>query len=292
MEKEIFILKSILKHGNKYNYSEIPENINRLDRVTIICPEHGEFQQIAKNHYSGRGCQKCSGNKKYSNESFIEKSKFIHNSKYDYSLVNYINNRTKIKIICPLHGVFEQVPVSHIRGYGCPSCANCKKSNNIEFKEKAILLHGVKYDYSHINYINAKTKIKIICPVHGSFEQTPNKHLLGEGCPNCKNSKGENHIRRYFIKNKIKYIQQKKFKDCKYINELPFDFYLPDYNMCVEFDGQQHFIKHKIWGEESFKNTIRNDKIKNDFCKTNDISLLRIKYTENINEKLNENFKI
>ena len=127
-------------------------------------------------------------------EQFIIDAKKIHNNKYDYSLVDYINNKSKVKIICPTHGEFEQIPYSHLSGKGCPKCKGDKsrilnQSNTEEFLTKANLIHGAKFDYSLVDYKNARIKVKIICPIHGVFEQTPNNHLSRRGCPKCKGDK-------------------------------------------------------------------------------------------------------
>lgn len=126
-------------------------------------------------------------------KTFIQKAKEAHGDKYDYSLVEYKNSSTKIKIICPKHGVFEQTPNNHLRGCGCLSCSFLNKASAKEqFIEKARKVHGNKYDYSLVDYKNNYTKIKIICSKHGVFEQAPDCHLrLGAGCPHCKSSKGE-----------------------------------------------------------------------------------------------------
>jgi hypothetical protein len=129
--------------------------------------------------------------KKKTTTDFLLEAKKIHGDKYDYSLVNYINNNSKINIICPIHGEFEQTPVKHLNNkQGCPKCSNIKTHNSQRkavktFIEDAEKIHGNKYDYSSVNYINNRTKIKIICPTHGEFEQTPNNHLKGKGCLYC-----------------------------------------------------------------------------------------------------------
>ena len=124
-------------------------------------------------------------------ETFITKANIVHNNRYNYDLVEYVNSRTKIKIICPIHGLFEQVAKEHLRGRGCSKCGKESKAltqasqAKSEFKDKASLVHNNKYDYSLVEYINSRTKIKIICPVHGTWEQKPNDHLNGQGCPKC-----------------------------------------------------------------------------------------------------------
>jgi len=116
---------------------------------------------------------------------FIEKAKQIHGDKYDYSKVNYINNRTKICIICPIHGEFWQRPYSHLQGKGCIYCGGKNKRTTKEFIENAKKIHGGKYDYSKVEYKGHNEKVCIICPIHGEFWQTPNNHLQGKGCQKC-----------------------------------------------------------------------------------------------------------
>ena len=153
-----------------------------------------------------------------------------------------------------------------------------------KFKNNAKLIHHDKYDYSLVEYINNKTKIKIICKEHGVFEQSPSHHLNGVNCPICNLSKGEIEIINYLKVNNTTYISQKRFKDCKYKKTLPFDFYLPNKNICIEYDGEQHYqIKEHWGGEKEFKTIQIKDNIKTKYCKDNNIKLIRISYYE-INE--------
>lgn len=121
-------------------------------------------------------------------EKFIEKSNKVHNNKYDYTLVEYINSTTEVEIICPIHGIFKQIPSSHLRGYGCPECGRERQGRKIS-KDNIISrmksTHGGKYDYSRVEYINCRTEVEIICPIHGSFKQLPLTHINGQGCPKC-----------------------------------------------------------------------------------------------------------
>jgi hypothetical protein len=121
-------------------------------------------------------------------QNFISKAIQKHGHIYDYSLTEYVGARTKIKIICHKHSIFEQVPNSHLGGSGCPSCAGAKRLTTEDFISKTIQKHGHIYDYSLVEYINARTKVKIICPEHGTFEQNPANHLNGNGCPSCASS--------------------------------------------------------------------------------------------------------
>lgn len=125
--------------------------------------------------------------KKLTTESFIVKSHKIHGDKYDYSKVEYINNRFKIEINCFKHGSFYQTPNNHLRNRGCFKCSKIKKLTQKEFIDRAKLVHDEFYNYSKVDYINHKTKVIITCPEHGDFLQNTNHHLRGNGCSKCCN---------------------------------------------------------------------------------------------------------
>ncbi|QJT71118.1 hypothetical protein GR11A_00081 [Vibrio phage vB_VcorM_GR11A] len=123
-------------------------------------------------------------------KAFIEKSTLKHGNKYDYSKVEYVNARTKVTIVCPKHGDFEQQPYSHQMGCGCPNCANATRNKHLRLTQDQVInqfreKHGCRYDYSKVDYINIDTKVTILCKKHGPFEQTPYEHRGGQGCPNC-----------------------------------------------------------------------------------------------------------
>jgi len=185
---EKFICDANLVHGPKYDYSLV-DYINSDTEVKIICKEHGVFPQSPRCHLTGHGCPRCAGKNK-TTEELVDEFNIIHDFKYDYSLVDYINSKTEVKIICPKHGLFTQIPHSHLRGHGCDECAVERRtikqtSNTEEFANKSDKIHDNKYDYSGVYYINSKTEVEIICPKHGAFPQTPNDHLGGAGCPEC-----------------------------------------------------------------------------------------------------------
>lgn len=232
--------------------------------------------------------------KKVTTIDFIVKSKIIHGDKYDYSLVKYVNVKTKIKIICEIHGEFELSPNKHLGKRGCQKCSitnMCKliSSNNEEFIKKAINIHGNKYNYDKIKYNGNGLKIEIICDKHGEFKQTPHNHLAGNGCPICRESKGEKEIKEFLIKNNINYTPQKRFINCRNILPLPFDFYLPDFNICIEYQGIQHFKpRSKFGGEKEFNKLLIRDNIKFNYCLNNKIELVTINYKDDILEKLLE----
>jgi hypothetical protein len=164
-----------------------------------------------------------------------------------------------------------------------------KLINNEELINKFKIKHHDFYDYSLVNYIDSKTKIKIICPNHNKFEQLPYEHLRGKGCPICIESKGEKEIRNILLNKNIKFIPQYKFNDCKNINRLPFDFYLPDYNICIEYHGEQHYKPIKWFGgDKVFSELVKRDKIKLEYCKLNNIKLCTISYRKNIIKFINK----
>ena len=286
-----FIKRSKEIHGIKYDYSLVKyDGMNK--KVKIICKIHGIFEQQPHNHLNGFKCAECGGVKNYTTDEFIKKSKEIHGDKYDYSLVNYINNKTKVKIICPIHGIFTQIPNSHLLGIECNSCIRNILTTE-QFIEKVKNIHNNKYDYSSVYYKNTRSKIDIICSVHGVFNQKAADHLLGCGCPSCLKSNGEINIKNILERNNIKFDVQKTFDGCINKRKLKFDFYLPNYNICIEFDGEQHFkIIEKWGGQERLNIQQKMDQIKNEYCKNNNIHLVRIKYDENILEKLENILKI
>jgi len=201
-----FINKAKEVHGDKYDHSKV-NYINVKTKITVICKEHGEFNVTPTNHIHNKsGCPKCSGLYKPTTNEWIEKAKQIHSNKYDYSKVKYINNNTKIIIICKEHGEYEQTPDSHIRKAGCQKCSGNYIPTTNEWIEKAKQIHSDKYDYSKVKYINSNTKIIIICKEHGEFNQNPSDHLQGKGCIVCSNINNANLKRKTkteFITNSI-----------------------------------------------------------------------------------------
>lgn len=290
---EEFIELSNSIHDNKYDYSKV-NYINNKTKITIICKEHGEFEQKPEHHLRGSGCPACKNCMRLNTNTFIKKSEKIHNNKYNYSNVEYKNNKTLVDIICSIHGHFLQRPDSHLRGIGCPLCGQIKSSNSQRktidiFITQSNKIHGFKYDYTKSDYTGAQNKLEIICLKHGAFYQTPNSHLKGNGCPLCVETYGERNIRIFLQENNIDFIYQKSFNNCKYKGLLKFDFYLPKFNLCLEYDGKQHSSPYYYFGgEKSLEIQKIKDKIKTDYCLNNNILLFRIDYKDNINNKLKE----
>lgn len=183
---EQFIERSKRHHGNKYDYSTVVYKNNKTN-VTIKCSEHGTFNQTPNRHMYGVGCPLCS--KTRTDESFIERATKLYGNKYEYDMVCYVNRKTEVIVICLEHGSFLTKPESFLRGIGCVVCDNgtskLRQERSLSYINRFKYIHGDRYDYSQVVYVNNKTKIAIGCKVHGVFHQDPGTHSKGSGCPKC-----------------------------------------------------------------------------------------------------------
>lgn len=230
--------------------------------------------------------------KRRTTEEFINLAKDKHGDKYDYSLVQYKNKETKVEIICPIHGVFHQQPNLHLMGSGCPKCSYIYRGNLFKKSlDKFILesnkVHNNFYSYDKFEYIDSHVKSIINCPIHGDFEQKPNDHLNGKGCPKCNMSHLEREVYYFLSKNGINFEIQKKFD---WLDKMSLDFYLIDYNIAIECQGKQHFGLGGWFEDYDFNKQNGRDLLKNRLCDENGIKLV---YYTNIlvqfNEIYNEN---
>ena len=297
---EFFIERANKKHNNKYNYSKFVY-INACSKSIIICPEHGEFSQTADSHIHGCGCPTCAKATRtgrpvrVNTEKFIKESKNIHGDIFLYDKTEFKNSYTYVIITCKKHGDFKIKPPTHLNGNG--GCKHCRVENSTKTLEEFIIdaniKHNNKYDYSKFDYIKTDIKSIIICPKHGEFKQHANNHLQGNGCPKCESSKGELAVMNWLEQNSVKYVCEHKFDGCKNKKTLPFDFWLPDHNTCIEFDGRHHreiitrskCIKKNL---QNFINTGINDIIKTTYCLTNNIKLIRINNVKDIDFSLSK----
>lgn len=269
---EEFIEIANKRFNYKYDYSKVVWK-GLKHTIDIICPEHGLFRQTPRLHLKTLGCQKCSGHY-MDQEYFIQKSTQIHNGKYDYSKVVYRGNKYKVCIICPEHGEFWQNPNTHLRGGGCAKCAGNVLDTDL-FKKKASLIHENKYDYSLVEYTSNLEKVKIICPIHGIFEQVASYHLAGNGCPTCSESHMERTVRNFFKRNHVHFESQKTFEWLVFEGKMHLDFFLPEYGVAVECQGGQHF-KSVNWfgGDAMYRKTIARDETKKRLCNQHGIEVL------------------
>lgn len=283
---EEFVTIACEIHKNKFTYDEQSYN-SQGEKIIIYCPIHGGFEQTISNHLKGKGCPYCYGKKRRTTEEFIQIAQSIHGDKYDYSKVEYINDRTKVCIICPRHGEFWMTPSNHIhkcRPQNCPLCSHpSQKKTRDQFILDAKLIHGNKYDYSKIEYINNKTPLVIICPIHGEFEQKPTDHLRGCGCPKCKSSKLEMSIIKVLDNNNIEYIYQYR---PSWLDRQSLDFYIPSLNLGIECQGEQHYKEVSFGGHENTLEYRQNlDLNKKILCEENGITILyfaKEQYADNI----------
>lgn len=194
MNTQDFIERAVSIHGNTYSY-EKSVYVRPHQKLTITCPLHGDFDQSPSNHFAGKGCRKC-GNRKIGQKLASGKERFIaaaikqHSDFYSYDKVAYVNAKTDVMITCPIHGDFLQTPDAHVRGTRCPTCgrsaAGKKRRISLEsFVDRSNAIHGNKYIYSLVELDGNAIKVKILCPEHGIFEQSPANHLSGRGCAKC-----------------------------------------------------------------------------------------------------------
>jgi len=222
---------------------------------------------------------------------FVQKAQNVHGNRYDYSKAIYINARTPVTITCSDHGDFTQKPKYHVGlKQGCPRCAIETRSkahlkSSGEFIDKATKVHGNCYDYSKVKYEHNRKPVTIVCKEHGEFNQKPRHHLDGNSCPRCSESKGEAKIAEWLTSNGIKYEVEKSIPE--FSNIKKFDFYLPDQDLYLEYDGVQHFKPvEQFGGSAQLEVQKQNDLRTNLWCKNNNIKLVRISCFENVEEKL------
>lgn len=413
-----FIKDSKKFHGDYYDYSKVVFN-NIHENVEIICPIHGSFFQKPAKHQKGQGCKKCTRGEVWDTESFKIKAKKVHKNKYDYSRSLYTSTNNKLKIICnTCNHLFSQIPNSHLRGTGCPNCANKVPITEDMFKEILKDIHSEKitlissftnktnkvtvrceeghqwsttpnhlikrkqgcrkcYNQSRRmsdnqfkkvlkenhngtivsleKYIQSKTKIKVQCKKCEKIYPTEPRNVLRNGCHNCANrrtpeefeiklkeihsneiialekykthrdyikvkhkcgfiwnvqsgelirknpvgcplcasSKGNKKIQNILIKNNITFEREKRFSTCKYKNPMPFDFFIPQNKILIEFDGEQHFIAIDFWGgQKGLDERMVKDRIKDEWAKKNNYKLFRIKFDSNINIEMKKILKL
>lgn len=226
--------------------------------------------------------------RKFTCDEFVSKSVEVHGTKYNYGKSNYSDIKTKLIIVCPIHGDFSQTPDSHLYGRGCPFCSGNARLTTKQFVDRCKEVHLTTYDYSRVNYKSGHSKVAIICPKHGEFWQIPKDHLKGIGCSKCKTSRGESKIIKFLDRIGISYKHQHWFSDCRSNigkqQVLRFDFYIPSKNILIEFDGKQHFEVGRMGSHTQTENDLkyikRHDQIKTNYARRKGIKLLRIKYTQ------------
>lgn len=274
---EQFIKKCQKVHGDKYDYSQV-SYVDSNTPVCIICKEHGSFMQRPNKHLVGHGCPVCAdisrqNKRRHTTEFFVNKAREVHGDKYDYSLVEYTTDDTKVPIICSEHGVFWQTPNKHLNNRGCPKCGRERtRLASLKDKEwfvaKANEVHNNKYTYEHLVYTNTHDKMTITCPTHGDFEQSGDAHLAGHGCPKCGNNLSvfQKDITK-FIENLGFEIECDKKKILKGRQEL--DVYIESEKIAIEQDGI-------YWHSEAVGKNEKYHLSKTETCAEKGIKLIHI----------------
>lgn len=255
-----------------------------------------EWDAIPSGILGGSGCPKCAGNIKKTHEEYIfeleEKNPYVE------SLERYININTPILHRCIIHDIqWNVAPINVLLGRGCVKCWRERNGKSLRKTHEQYVEELEKVNSGIIaidEYIDIKTPIKHQCLAYmHEWYTTPKSTLQGNGCPKCNQSRGERKISEWLENHNIQYIHQHSFEDCRDKKQLPFDFYLPDFNYCIEYDGRQHFEpvdfagKGKEWAQRQFELVQYHDSLKNNYCQDNNIRLLRIPYYEDIEETLN-----
>jgi very-short-patch-repair endonuclease len=287
---EQFIERARKIHGDKYIYTKTDlDHRDEKGRVCITCPIHGEFWQTPYDHTNGKGCKFCHFDKLHElmskdTETFVSEAIEVHGTKYDYSITDlkHRDENGKVRIICPIHGEFKINPTNHLQGQGCNKCRNEIIAEKLrlpfeEFFKRAVEIHRNKYIYLKDTYKDTKHKMDIICPIHGKFQQRPNDHLNGHGCPFCKESVLERNINNLLVDNNIKFIKQCRKDNFKWLGRQSLDFYLLEYNTAIECQGEQHFKEKERWsrnGRNNLEHRIKLDERKRKLCEEHGIKLL------------------
>ena len=293
------------EYGDKFLVKAKDLSNSSGKRIKVICDYCGKEYAMTYCGYNKREdktkdvcSQKCRALKQYDNSKEararyqFDKVRTICEM-YNYELLTaeeeFTTTHMDIKFICQKHGLQKMMLDNFTHGHKCYFCSYEERADNLR--------HSIEYVQSVIEscnnnkwlnpecYVNALEKnLQILCGSCGgtyitSFDAYTAKDKQKIKCfsCSCKESKGESRIREFLEQNHIMFEQEKIFDDCKDVRSLPFDFYLPKYNLIIEFDGQHHFYEV---GFGNFESTQKHDKIKNQYCKNNNIGLLRISYLD------------
>jgi phage FluMu protein Com len=260
-----YIDQLISNRGKKYKYNIEDKTYTTRDKINIICDKHGTFQQKIHNHfYLNSNCPKCSKSKEIKLDHDVETLIESKNIK----IIQYNGYRICSLFSCREHGEFKS-KIETTKRHGCPRCAYNNKlaRERIKFikKSKKVWNDLIKFDYDSLIYNGSSKKMKLFSKATGWISQLPSNHLLGFA---PKLSTGELIISNLLSSKNISFTKEMKFDGCVNIRRLRFDFYIPDINTCIEFNGVQHYKPISLFGgEEKYIYQVKNDNIKIDFCK-------------------------
>lgn len=282
--------EQVCEYFEQYGYKVIDNNYKDTKTpINVICPK-GHKWKVAFGHFKSNNCRcaECRKLEKRYSQDFILET--LNNNGYRLNKIFIKNESTYVNITCPKGHTYEcSFESFKNKNNRCRRCSGSHKHTIEEVKEFA---NQCDYEVISDNYTNNKTHLIFKCPKDHIFPMRFDHFKSGSRCPFCRESKGEKDVLKYLDKYNIKYIRQYRYEDCKDTRTLPFDFYLPDYNTCIEYDGELHYKAIDFYGgEEELKRQQNRDSIKTQYCKDNNIKLIRIPYWElkNINKILSEN---
>ena len=276
-------LTRVKKIKPEYDYSLVTDYKNNSTKIPVICHkkdfagrEHGIFMISPNNLLNVKGCPKCYGNGFTCDDRKLFCS-ILYDNKYDYSLSDFSTSKKYTTVICPEHGEFKTNYDNHFNSnVGCKYCS-CPVRDTESFKKEASIRHKGYYSYNKSEYVNSHTKLTITCPIHGDFEQIPNAHLRGEGCPDCaKISILEDKVNSLLKENKINFIKNKKAKwlITEKNGQSHLDFFIPEINLAIECQGKQHF-GYGGWNDKyNYEERYKIDKWKKEQCDKNNVDLV------------------
>lgn len=281
-ESHKYSYEEIKEYIELFNYELLSENYNGNKGYLILkCPNGHEYTVTFSNFKNqSQRCPYCYGNAKYTIEEVRE---YIESFGYELLSKEYKGSNSPLIIKCPQGHVTDTITYSRFKlGCRCKKCADEKRGDNkkLSYEEVKGYIESFEYKLLSTEYEKSNKKLLIQCnKKHEPYLASWNDFQQGCRCPYCNESKGEKRIEEFLNINNISYIPQYRFKDCKFKNTLPFDFYLLDYNVLIEYDGEQHYkIKDIFGGLDGFVDRIIRDTIKNEYCKKNNIKLIRIPY--------------
>lgn len=279
----------VKKEFNERGYELVSKEYrNNATKLQYICLKHkdkGILEITFANFTKGKGCPYCAHRVRKTQEEYIKELKEV---KPNICVIGkYVNLKTKIKHKCNICDFYWDARPDNLL-YGKNGCPKCGKRTTLSENDVIARLQEKDGTIELIGkYTDTSTKTQFKCKCCGHiWEAKPNNIFNGRGCPHCKASKGEKEISKYLDVNNISYIREYYFPDCYYEAKLPFDFYIPSFNLCIEYDGIQHFEPCTFGGisleraKENLQACKLRDSIKTNYCKEHNVKLLRIPYTD------------
>lgn len=295
-KKHKYTYEEVKEYIEQFNYKLLSDGyINVNEPLLIQCDnKHEPYKTTFHNFKQGKRCPKCAiiSVRDKQKHSYEYVKKYIESFGYELLSDEYINAYVKLLVKCPnpSHKSYNVTFHSFQRGTRCPECANNQKHSYDYVKE---YIESFGYKLLSDEYVNNQTKLLLQCPNGHKWKAIYNSFKQGHRCPICNISKGERKIINYLEENNIEYIYEKKFYGLIGVGggNLSYDFYLPKYNLLIEYQGKQHETQIGQFG--NFERQQEHDTRKRDYAKDNGYNLLEIWYWDfdNIEEILEKYLK-